>query len=153
MKKCFRCKLEKPLEEFSWKNKEKTRKQSHCFECQRAYSREWYKNNTPEHKKNIVAQTRKYADGCIGKVFNYLKEHPCVDCGETNPVKLEFDHVRGIKVGNIANMMNQVGWQKIEEEIAKCEVRCSNCHRFITAKRGNFRIYKLWQLDNEQRKS
>jgi hypothetical protein len=27
---------------------------------------------------------------------------------------------------------------KIKEEIEKCEVRCANCHRKVTAQRGNW---------------
>jgi hypothetical protein len=68
-------------------------------------------------------------------VVEYLMEHPCVDCGETDPVVLDFDHVRGDKVENVAHMVDKAYCKStIETEIAKCEVRCSNCHRRRTAK-------------------
>lgn len=77
-------------------------------------------------------------------VIAYLKTHPCVDCGEPDVVVLEFDHVRGQKSGRLATMIANGGsWAKIEEEIAKCDVRCANCHRRKTAKQ--LRFYKtLW---------
>jgi len=56
----------------------------------------------------------------------------CADCGyQENPRAMDFDHVRGQKkFGVIA------GWGKkmttIMDEIEKCEVRCSNCHRIKT---------------------
>lgn len=62
--------------------------------------------------------------------MKYLETHPCVDCGENDPVVLEFDHVRGEKEFNIADVArNAVGREKLQEEIQKCEVRCANCHR------------------------
>ena len=49
----------------------------------------------------------------------------CVDCGCTDKRILEFDHVRGEKVGS---PMAATGKVKADVEIAKCEVRCPNCH-------------------------
>ncbi len=63
----------------------------------------------------------------------YLATHPCIDCGEADAVCLEFDHVRGPKRGNIGTMLGDHSWETIEAEIAKCEVRCANCHRRRTA--------------------
>ncbi len=60
----------------------------------------------------------------------------CVDCGEDNPVVLDFDHVVGEKVMNISDMARTCySRDTLMDEIDKCEVRCSNCHRIVTAKR------------------
>jgi len=73
------------------------------------------------------------------KVMAYLDEHPCVDCGEADPVVLEFDHVRGKKVASVSLMVREVrSWALIEAEIAKCDVRCANCHRRVTARRAGW---------------
>jgi len=58
--------------------------------------------------------------------------HPCVGCGETDPVVLEFDHVRGEKKWNVAMCYGR-SMESLVEEIAKCEIRCANCHRRRTA--------------------
>ncbi len=62
------------------------------------------------------------------------KNAPCVDCsGEFHPVAMDFDHVRGEKRWTIA-LGIRLGrpWEEIEEEIAKCDLVCANCHRVRT---------------------
>lgn len=47
---------------------------------------------------------------------------------------LEFDHVRGVKKGDVSLMARQgLALKTIDAEIAKCDVRCANCHRRRTA--------------------
>ena len=70
-------------------------------------------------------------------LVQYLREHPCVDCGETDPVVLEFDHLRE-KLFGIGQMLADRPWRDVLAEIEKCEVVCCNCHRRRTARRGNF---------------
>ena len=67
----------------------------------------------------------------------YLETHPCVDCGITDWRVLEFDHVRGEKYMDIAKLMRvSSNIDKLMEEIAKCDVRCANCHRLKTIERS-----------------
>ena len=69
-------------------------------------------------------------------IQNYLKTHPCVDCGNSDLRVLDFDHVRGLKVGSISNGVKD-SWplEKLQQEIDKCEIRCANCHRIVTHNR------------------
>jgi hypothetical protein len=65
-------------------------------------------------------------------VFEYLKKHPCVDCGENNVLALEFDHVHSKKF-NIGNALNSnTAINLLKKEMKKCVVRCSTCHRIKT---------------------
>jgi len=67
-------------------------------------------------------------------VGDYLREHPCVDCGETDLVVLQFDHCRGTKTMNVSTMIKRrFRLAAIKDEIAKCDVRCANCHARRTA--------------------
>jgi len=53
---------------------------------------------------------------------------------------LEFDHVRGQKVKNVADLVKDgVRWSLIDEEIGKCDVRCANCHRRRTAAQRSYK--------------
>lgn len=68
-------------------------------------------------------------------VLSYLRCHPCVDCGEADPVVLDFDHLRD-KSANVSSMVFAGRpWAAIEAEIEKCEVVCANCHRRRTGRR------------------
>jgi L-lysine 2,3-aminomutase len=89
-----------------------------------------------ERRKDIGIERKQ-------KVLDYLREHPCLDCGETDPVVLEFDHVRGIKKSAVADLIRRnYSWSVVAEEIEKCEVRCANCHRLKTARDHNYWIYE-----------
>ena len=66
------------------------------------------------------------------RIIEFLKKHPCVDCGETELVVLEFDHVRDKKY-TISQILFST-WKLVKSEMDKCEVRCANCHRRKTAK-------------------
>ena len=58
-------------------------------------------------------------------IDKYLDTHPCVDCGQSNKLCLEFDHVRGYKKDGVRHIRSI---PKLVAEIAKCDVRCANCH-------------------------
>lgn len=64
-------------------------------------------------------------------LVDHLRHHGCIDCGETDPVVLEFDHVRD-KRANVAQFAFACSLERLEAEIAKCVVRCANCHRLRT---------------------
>jgi hypothetical protein len=123
------------------------RLQSWCKACLSAYQAERHQNNHEREMRRIRRnqETRRAAARAL--IRAYLLLHPCVDCGETDVVVLEFDHVRGTKVRDVSQMVRDgVNWAKIEEEIAKCEVRCANCHRRATVARrvSNMRIEESW---------
>lgn len=66
----------------------------------------------------------------------YVRTHPCVDCGEKDWRVLEFDHRnRTMKKAAVSNLITQgISIDRIEQEIAQCDVRCANCHRRRTIK-------------------
>ena len=67
-------------------------------------------------------------------ILDFLREHPCVDCGERDPLVLEFDHLRD-KDFDIARGYVDCSLEKLLAEISKCEVVCANCHRRRTVTR------------------
>ncbi len=128
-KRCCICKQWKGRSEFNKKNTSKDGLQPHCRECNRERSRRYYRENTAHHKGVVTALKRKRAAENKQRIVAYLREHPCVDCGEDDLVVLEFDH-RGDKTGHVWQLANEgFGWARISAEIRKCDVRCVNCHR------------------------
>ena len=106
-------------------------------EAQRAASKRHYEAN----RDTMIARARAHGDIARQRIRDwllaYLIEHPCVDCGEADPIVLEFDH-RGDKAFNLGSAArSRRGLASIQAEVAKCDVRCANCHRRKTyAERG-----------------
>lgn len=62
----------------------------------------------------------------------------CVDCGyNAHSEALEFDHRPGVDKVSRVSAMSTSSWARIEAEIAKCDIRCANCHAVITRARTN----------------
>jgi len=112
-----------------------------CKECANSWTREWYQKNKTKQLENCKRNKQKYIQRNRELIWKYLETHHCIDCGESDPIVLDFDHVRGKKLQGISIMVlhgNSI--KRIFDEIDKCEVRCSNCHRRKTHKQFNFYI-------------
>jgi deoxycytidylate deaminase len=102
------------------------------------YQKRWYEKHKSVHIKNVSVLKRAQRDVNRQKSLEFLKEHPCVDCGESDVVVLQFDHIRGTKKYEISKMISTgYPWKRIAEEIEKCDVRCANDHVRRTAQVQN----------------
>lgn len=134
--RCSVCEEEKPGSEFSWKNAKLGNRQSKCKECTREYGRRHYASNRDVYKKNSSTNRKTYIEKARKFVMKILLNTVCVDCGESDPVVLDFDHIEPkSKKMNVSNMiLSGYSTESIRKEIGKCEVRCANCHRRRTAR-------------------
>ena len=134
MKRCSRCHIEKPFEAFSPRRNRNNAFHSRCRECHVKEIKEWRLANPDWEKAKYDRKrfARRYM------LINHYVANPCVDCGELDPVVLEFDHIKekGDKSFNIGGLSGNVSIKKVIAEMAKCEVRCANCHRRMTAARN-----------------
>jgi hypothetical protein len=138
MKLCGRCKISKPVEEFHRRAVNSDGLTSYCKECAKQYYKKWV-NQTPERKNRHSVWRKERVAILRTNLVEYLKERSCVDCGISDIRILEFDHVRDTKILGVAEMINRGNtWEKVLTEIAKCEIRCCNCHRIKTSERGNW---------------
>lgn len=133
MKICSRCGVPKHVRYFGFRTNGRPR--SWCKKCKREHDRRSY-HTKPKQKESVRESNKEHIKRNKDFVRDHLMSHPCVDCGEADIVVLDFDHVRGEKVNNVANMVNQGhSLESLKEEIAKCEVRCANDHRRRTHER------------------
>ena len=74
------------------------------------------------------------------KIRKYIQEYKsnksCSDCKENYPYWiLEFDHLDNKEFNISQHRTHTISLDKIKEEIQKCEVVCSNCHKNRTFNR------------------
>lgn len=140
MKQCHTCKLPKFLEEFGNNKNTKDGKQPYCKVCSSLKDKKHYENSD-FRKKAIRKASNESRERNIVYILDYLRSHPCVDCGEDDPIVLDFDH-RHDKSYNVACMVYH-SLESVQKEMKKCDVRCANCHRRKTAKEFGYFRYKL----------
>ena len=146
-RRCRVCGVTKPLTEFHFRSKKHGTKHYICTSCRREYHREWWKKNRvaqmPRIRRNRERRDRRLEQ----RIWDHLFTHACVDCGESDLAVLHFDHLRD-KVAAISNLWRrQHSWSAVEAEIAKCEVRCANCHARKTAReQGSYRMSSVREL-------
>jgi hypothetical protein len=123
-RRCGRCGTMLPLCAFG-------RGQYRCRRCLRDYFRERGDFHRTQSGAALAARRLRAKQ----HLLTYLEAHPCVDCGEADPVVLEFDHVRGKKQGLATLTHGGASTDRLDDEIALCEVVCVCCHRRRTAAR------------------
>lgn len=94
----------------------------------------WYEKNKARHYQNTRIRSKlTYAENAL--FIKELKEStPCTDCGKSYPAYvMDFDHLRD-KTMQVHEFLTY-SRKRLLEEIDKCEIVCSNCHRERTYQR------------------
>lgn len=133
MRLCKKCAQELSVEEFY----------THWHTCKKCVS---IKRNIAYASDPSIREAKRRLAKMMNRrkrllVWDYLLSHPCVDCGESDPMTLEFDHRNQIeKVTEISAIIHGGSIRLMWDEIAKCDVRCANCHRKRTWTQLNWEI-------------
>jgi hypothetical protein len=141
-KRCSVCRELKPLTEFHRKVGAKDGLQARCKPCNIESAKRFHAANGEECRARISKRARRLHQRNQELIAEYLMAHPCVDCGMTDIVTLDFDHLRD-KVANVSALTHK-SWPVILAEIEKCEVVCANCHRRRTAARSRTIRHRIW---------
>jgi thiol-disulfide isomerase/thioredoxin len=132
MKKCSKCQVEKNLSEFASNKSQYDGYQNYCKPCKKTSDKKWYDSNPKiwkaknksksEKRKNLLEELKKELGG------------KCDKCGENRKHVLDFHHIdKSKKLTEISTSLRMGSWEEDEniarEEIKKCVLLCSNCHR------------------------
>ena len=99
----------------------------------RAWRRQWWANLSPERKAEKQGKANARATDLRRYIDSVKVGRGCIDCGfRSHPAALDFDHVTGEKLILVSFCKSRA---QADAEIAKCEVRCANCHRIKTWER------------------
>lgn len=102
-----------------------------------AYLKSYYAGENGEKRKRYLkARYRRQME----QIREIKAQRGCQDCGEKDPIVLEFDHrdpsskTRKKSVRTHNPIHPCLNWERLLIEIAKCDVRCAKCHRRRTYK-------------------
>jgi len=151
-KRCYMCKEWKPLTAFHRHRGKRDGRQNRCRECNIAQAKLAHAKDPERARARIKKRADRMREANHRALLAYLLDHPCVDCGETNPIVLEFDHLRDKRI-NVSELANRaVPFERVLAEIEKCEVVCANCHRIRSCTRlDSYRVRMLREIQTERR--
>lgn len=140
LKKCNHCGLHKNKVKFNRDRTKKDGRYSLCKSCTNLKRRQNYGKYSKSWKK------RKRANQDY--VYDLLSDACCEDCGESNIITLEFDHLDGSDKINNVSAMASGSLERLQREIDKCRILCSNCHKIRTAKQFDWYVLEYLEKRN-----
>lgn len=131
MKLCPSCNKDKALDLFNKDKKGKYGVSTYCKECAAVKSRESYKRRSQD-KEWYAAYREGYAEQYRErkKKAVELMGGQCADCGGVFPtVAYDFHHIDPSQKDMNPSKAMTLSEDKMLEELSKCVLLCSNCHR------------------------
>jgi hypothetical protein len=112
IKECTKCKVEKDVNKFYFKDKLQIRRTSWCSDCMNASVKIAHNNRKSEFVE--------YKGGCC-QICSYNKCNAALDFHHINPneKELKFDKI------------SSWAFERARPELDKCVLLCSNCHREV----------------------
>lgn len=108
---CSKCGIEKPIEDFAFRDKAKGTRRAECKKC--ISNRQKIKYHKQKEELN-----------------EFKKQKSCEKCGENRFYLLDFHHIDPkMKVDTIAKLSTHSSTEAMYNEINKCICLCANCHR------------------------
>jgi len=124
---CTECNKPKNIEEFSWKIKKQNTKHSKCKECKKKIDNKYYSSSKKRRSgiRKRSVESYEYLKKYVQRLKRFGK---CKKCEDKRWYVLDFHHLRD-KKDDISYLLRKGSIKKLKNEIKKCELLCSNCHR------------------------
>ena len=130
MKKfCSSCQKNKDVKEFSNNSYKPDGLNYYCKICHSLYRKKHYTKN----KQKYIAKARKFKQEQIKKFETFKATLKCKLCPETESACLDFHHLDPKFKERNLSVLRSSSFDKAIEEVKKCVVLCSNCHRKLHA--------------------
>ena len=142
---CCICKESLHKSEFSLRSTVTGKRSASCKTCHAAYRRKHYLHNTVKYKKQAIdwnkandKKRKSISSKSAAKTSKAAKQlavdykgGKCQDCEGVFPnCCYDFHHLDPTqKDYHIAPLLNARGFEASKEELDKCVLLCSNCHR------------------------
>ena len=125
---CSKCKTEKPISEFRFRNKSKGTYHSQCKDCEKQRDKIHYQES--KERQVSVRETAQFQKERNLQLVENVRSNGCRKCGEKRFYVLDFHHrIPNSKEDVIAHMIKSSSAERLLEELSKCDVLCANCHR------------------------
>ena len=100
-------------------------------EIRKAKHAEYSKAHYEKNKAQIIAKKSVRKKEITVQFAAYKATLKCTNCGEDHPATLDFHHVERHRSNKKVYYLVSNGhhWPRIMDEVKKCIVLCSNCHR------------------------
>jgi hypothetical protein len=89
----------------------------------------------PTKMKIYTSHTRIRVLRAMLYMMEWFAVRPCIDCGETNPLKLQADHVQNVcyrskerRRRHTSTLVVEGNLARLKKELALCVSRCASCH-------------------------
>lgn len=137
---CYKCKCEKLITEFNFKNKQKNIRNYACRQCQARIHKIYYEKN----KQATINRSRKNGRKRYDLLTTIKEQLECSLCKENNSVCLDFHHLESNEKEFLLSQDGRAcSINRLREELQKCAVLCANCHRKVHAGLINVPLVKL----------
>lgn len=92
------------------------------------YNRRYYENGG---QAKVQARNKINKAAKLQYVRDLKATGSCTDCGgKFSPVAMDYDHTGTDKVAPVSQLCaDNASYERINLEISKCDLVCSNCHR------------------------
>lgn len=91
--------------------------------------RDWYYRNREQEISKALERNKQRRDKRREWFKEFKSTLKCEKCGENHPAVLDFHHLNPSEKDFSVSRSSDMSKKRVLEEIQKCMVLCSNCHR------------------------